>query len=310
PPLTKLHFPTTNVASAPTINSGVHLRAGPPSPTYTPASSCSRAIPAFRVSSSVEALFVPSCSEPFFPISRKFPKTGNFSKPPQLLLFRIIAIIFFRSLNRCVGFRIRFICLFVCSLFFSCVRGLFGNNWNSRFYKRVYRCVVYLRGILGQIFPISLQHTHNKSYYIEEIVRFEKEGTPQEHREHRTRTARRDGSGSVSVRISAVFGSAVFGFGSQISPTVLRFWVPESLRFWCGSYISPVTGIRFQIQFQFGYICLDHDIVIIYNVYISMSFCGAQVFSAHAPTHFMFFRSQDRGRGVSWRAVQDICEIM
>ncbi|CAA0837970.1 Unknown protein, partial [Striga hermonthica] len=37
------------------------------------------------------------------------PEDGNLLKPPRLLLFRIIAIIFFCSLNRLVGFKVLFI---------------------------------------------------------------------------------------------------------------------------------------------------------------------------------------------------------
>jgi len=44
----------------------------------------------------------------------------------------------------------------------------------------------------------------------------------------------KDGSGSGSVRVSAGFGSAVFGFGSWFSPTDLRVRIPEIPRFWGG----------------------------------------------------------------------------
>jgi len=44
----------------------------------------------------------------------------------------------------------------------------------------------------------------------------------------------KDGSGSVSGRISAGFGSAGFGFGSLFSPTVFRVRIPEIPRAWGG----------------------------------------------------------------------------
>ena len=47
--------------------------------------------------------------------------------------------------------------------------------------------------------------------------------------------ATKDGSGSGSGRISASFGSAVFGFGSWFTPTDLRVRIPEIPRFWGGS---------------------------------------------------------------------------
>ena len=44
----------------------------------------------------------------------------------------------------------------------------------------------------------------------------------------------KDGSGSVSGRISIGFESAGFGFGSWFSPTVFRVRIPEIPRVWGG----------------------------------------------------------------------------
>ena len=50
----------------------------------------------------------------------------------------------------------------------------------------------------------------------------------------------KDGSGVVSVRISASFGSRGFGFGDDFSPTIFGFGPPKPIGFGFGFDFPPV----------------------------------------------------------------------
>jgi hypothetical protein len=72
----------------------------------------------------------------------------------------------------------------------------------------------------------------------------------------------KDGNGAVSGRISAGFGSSVFGFGLDFWPTVFRFRAPKLIGFGFGSGFSPVdiqwlTEIsHYELKFMFYYILI------------------------------------------------------